>query len=139
MRNFLLFVALVCLGLQAQLLGKHEGFGQVMFGQTEDMFVFVSLGAIEALIIVIWAVSAAYETSHRMRDQRDAESWAEIGQTSKLPRIRGEAIGRMTNSLGNRAEVAVSTFRRFGLPFLMFAIVFCVTAALIANLAIGSN
>lgn len=134
LRTILLFVALVCLGIQAQLAAKHHGFAQVMFGSTEDTLIFFGLGVILALIFLIWAVSAEYETNHRLRHQEDTESLNEIGQTSRLPRVRGQALGRIANSAADRADVHMATFQRFGFPFLLFAIGFAALAAAILTL-----
>lgn len=139
MRTFLLFIALISLGVQAEMLLKQSGFSQTMFGSTEDAIIFFGLGIIEALIFVIWLVSASYEIGNGIRRQRNGESWAEVGLTSRLPRVRGMAIARLINALSDRAALILTTLRRHGLPFLLFAIVFASMALAMMHFPINGN
>lgn len=133
MRVFFLMIWLVCAGLQAIIVTRQAEFVHALFGQVDNptlvaLFAIGALGVIEALILVLWVISAAYETTRATRHQEESEHWSEIGQSSRLPGVRGRSIARMINSVPDRARASLVILRVFALPFAVFALIFSACA-----------
>lgn len=144
MRLACLAIWLFCLGIQVELVADHAKFVAAVFGPAENplltaALVFVGLGAVESMILVLWTVSAYYETGQRRHGQRQAESAAEKGQSSKLAHVRGWSIATMINAFRDRTAAVVGAWRRLGRPFFWAALLFIVLVALLANVALSHH
>ena len=131
MKRLTLFVWLILLGLQLEILISHRAFDRPLLGPTEDLFIFIAAAPVQALLLVIWIMRADRSVHEDVKDQICRERISDVGQTSELEEVRGPAIGTLIGTLRDRLMISVRAYRNFGCRIAIIALFLAVLVLLI--------
>jgi len=131
MKTALLIIVAACLAGQAWIVtgqGLHSEFGIVALGL---------LALIEALVAVVWMTTARHDFDMARRQEEHEEEQAEIGQTSRLPEMRGRSISKHIRATGDRLRIMERTVLGTVLPMLIVAALGIAAAMWLADIALA--
>ncbi len=91
-----------------------------------DLIILLLLALVQALALVLFVLEAKSEFSEDVLRESFEEEEAEVGQTSRVPSIRGRSIGKQIRASRDRMRIFVRTVIFSVLPLIAVAV--CVLA-----------
>ncbi|MEQ1754697.1 MAG: hypothetical protein ABL973_11250 [Micropepsaceae bacterium] len=146
MRFSLMSVAALCVAVQAFTLLTVPQFWLDLFGRGDGTYatvvtvlLFLLSVLVEVLLLALWLNSAWHEFTNDVHQEENDERAAEIAQTSKVPEIRGYAIGKQISASRDRMEISSRAIVRSVIPMLFVAAIFSGIALWLAAIALGGS